>query len=149
MGVYILSVLSKSEFESNIIEDIKKQIQSLYPENRIEHTCWNFQAREHKELDFDIQDIEFNKERIHEEIDKLIKAILIIFENFSIDCDIIGGYNDTESWIVKYEEDREVYFRQFGLFGTRNPIPNYEPYCVRNRVTIYQNFEFDSMGVVF
>jgi len=149
MSTYILSVLYKEEIEQYTANEIKKQIQSLYPNYTVEYTFWNFPEREYKELDFDIQDITFNKEKIYDEIDTLIRAMLIIFEELTIECDIIGGHNDTENWIVRYEEDKQNYYKQFGLFGTRNPIAKSRPYCVIDNVTIYQNFEFDSMGVMF
>lgn len=74
---------------------------------------------------------------------------MIILNTFDIYCEVIGGYNDTENAILQYEKNREDTYKKFGLFGTKNFISNSAPYCKIDDITIYQSFEFDSMGVIF
>jgi|GEM_PF-1397519 len=149
MSVYILSVLSKKEFNTEDIERIREKIQFLYPDNQVTYSSYNYPDRKYKELDFDIQNIIFHKEKIDCEINRLIQAVVIILNTFDIDCDVIGGYNDTENAILQYEKNRELNYKNFGLFGTKKLIPNSVHYYKLNDITIYQNFEFDSMGVMF
>lgn len=149
MSVYILSVLYKKELDTRVIEEVRGKIELLYPDNKVSYSLFNYPDRNFKELDFDIQDIIFQKEEIVYEIKKLIQAIVIIFDTFDIDCDVIGGYNDTENAIQMYEKDRESNYMNFGLFGTKKYIPDSVYYWKLNDIVIYQSFEFDSMGVIF
>lgn len=149
MSVYILSVLSKKEFNIDVVKRVREKIQLLYPQNKVTYSQYNYHNRKYKELDFDIHDIMFHKDKIDCEIDRLIQAIVIILNTFDIDCEVIGGYNDTENAILQYEENREKNYKKFGLFGTKNFIPAPAHYYRLNDITIYQSFEFDSMGVMF
>jgi|AKZA01.1.fsa_nt_gi hypothetical protein len=149
MKTYILSVMSKEEINQHKCIEIKKFLKSIYPEYRIEYSQYNYTDRKYKEVDFDIQGIVFHKETITEELNQLIKAITIIFDYIDVDCEVIGGYNDTENAIMQYELDREKNYINFGLFGTKSIMPNGNPYYESNGIYIYQSFKYDSMGVIF
>ncbi|TDW14694.1 hypothetical protein EDD63_1344 [Breznakia blatticola] len=149
MGVYILSVMTKEIVESTKVSLIQKRIQLIYPRNEINYSQYNYNDRNHKELDFDITEIYFNKDKIDEEISLLIKAIKEIFCILESDCEIIGGFNDTENAIMQYEKDKENNYMNWGLFATKNPISKSNVYYEKDGLYIYHSFKYDSMGVVF
>jgi len=149
VGVYILSVMTKETVEITIVSSIQKKIQLIYPKNEISYSQYNYDDRKYNELDFDIMGITFSKGKIIEEIDLLIEAIKVIFEDLKIDCEIIGGYNDTENAIMQYENDRESNYKNWSLFATKKPISKSNIYRKENGIYIYQSFKYDSMGVIF
>jgi hypothetical protein len=149
MQTYILSVLSKENIELQRCEKIKDELSQLYTDLDIEYQQYEYNDMLYKELDFDIKGIVFHKEDIDNEIQKLIKAISLIFKNIDISCEIIGGYNDTENAIQLYEKDRLGNYNKFSLFGTRDIIPDGKPYYADEYFTVYQSFEYDSLGVIF
>lgn len=128
MKVYILSIMSKSNIDTEVCNKIKSELELLYPENQIKFTRYEYKDRKYKEFDFDINKIVFHEDMINAEIELLIKAIVTIFDYVDESCEIIGGYNDTETSIIQYESDREANYKNFNLFGTKRHIYNSIPY---------------------
>ena len=149
MGIYVLSVMSKQDISDKICNQIEEKLKVLYPENTIGFSKYHYEDRAYREVDFDIQEILFHKETINEEINLLIQAISMIFNHVNVLCEVIGGYNDTENAIMRYEDDREKNYKKFGIFGTQTAITGGTPYYEDEGITIYQSFEYDGMGVIF
>ena len=149
MGVYILSVMSKQNIKADTCVNIKKKLKKIYINNPIEFQEYSYDDREYKEVDFDIKNITFHKEKIFEEIDLLIEAIVCIFDSVDISIEVIGGYNDTESAITRYENNRETSYKSFNLFATKDTNLKSQPYKKINGIYVYQSFEHDGMGVIF
>lgn len=51
-----------------------------------------------------------------------------------MECEVIGGYNDTENAIIQYESDKENNYNNWGLFATRNSVSNHSYYYERNGI---------------
>lgn len=149
MGTYIFSILSKDEIEKKSINLIMDKLHSEYSNFVIKHERYKYSERSYIENDFDIVDINFKKELITQQLDKLIEIIVFIFKNVSTEIEIIGGFNDTENAISQYETDRLKNYRNWNLFASKSITSEKDAYKVNDDIYIYQSFKYDGMGIIF
>jgi len=139
--------LSEQELKKQEIEVICNLFMKQYTEE-IEVNSYKYDDRKYYETDFDLIEIEFQKDNIYKEIDKLIKvhekAILSIDQN----VEIIVANDDTDVEIQLFENDCNN-VSGFGLFITKRFIQELEPYYISDISNAYLNFENVSFGVVF
>ncbi|MGA3599124.1 hypothetical protein [Lysinibacillus agricola] len=139
--------LSEQELKKQEIEVICNLFMKQYTEE-IEVNSYKYDDRKSYETDFDLIEIEFQKDNIYKEIDKLIKvhekAILSIDQN----VEIIVANDDTDVEIQLFENDCNN-VSGFGLFITKRFIQELEPYYISDICNAYLNFENVSFGVVF
>ncbi|TKI53081.1 hypothetical protein FC756_25875 [Lysinibacillus mangiferihumi] len=139
--------LSEQELKKQEIEVICNLFMKQYTEE-IEVNSYKYDDRKYYETDFDLIEIEFQKDNIYKEIDKLIKihekAILLIDQN----VEIIVANDDTDAEIQLFENDCNN-VSGFGLFITKRFIQELEPYYISEICNAYLNFENVSFGVIF
>ena len=139
--------LSEQELKEQEIEVICNLFMKQYTEE-IEVNRYKYDDRKYYETDFDLIGIEFHKDNIYKEIDKLIKihekAILLIDQN----VEIIVANDDTDAEILLFENDCNN-VSGFGLFITKRFIQELEPYYISEICNAYLNFENVSFGVIF
>ena len=139
--------LSEQKLNKQDIEVIYNLFVKQYTEE-IEVFHYKYDDRKYYETDFDLIEIEFQKDNIYKEIDKLIKihekAILLIDQN----VEIIVANDDTDAEIQLFENDCNN-VSGFGLFITKRFIQELEPYYISEICNAYLNFENVSFGVIF
>lgn len=139
--------LSEQELEKEEIEVICNLFMKQYTEE-IEVNSYKYDDRKYYETDFDLIEIEFQKDNIYKEVDKLIKihekAILLIDQN----VEIIVANDDTDAEIQLFENNCNN-VSGFGLFITKRFIQELEPYYISQICNVYLNFENVSFGVIF
>ncbi|MCR6095419.1 hypothetical protein HXA31_11600 [Salipaludibacillus agaradhaerens] len=118
--------LSKHELKKEDIEVICNIFKKQYDEN-IEVNSYKYDDRKYYETDFDIIDIEFLKEKIYIEIDKLIKIHEKIIQSVNQEVEIIVANDDTDTEIQVIENNCND-ISGFGLFITSRKIQHLEPY---------------------
>lgn len=135
---------SKEMMES----DIKKAVaifEQMY-NCKISYSKFKYDDRKFYETDIDLVDIVFSKSTLSAEIKKLISLYEQIMEELSMDIDFITANDDTETEIMKYENDiNDV--KNFGLFVTKRTISNLEPYYSSLECNAYVNLTYVSFGV--
>ena len=134
----VTTILSLCELKDSDISKAIKCIEEMF-NNRIEIQKYKYADRKYYEVDIDLLDVEFRKESIEGEIYKLIKVYEKILCNISIEIDIICANDDTETEIIKYENDKND-IQDFGLFVTKRKIANISPYYKSNICNAYLNF---------
>jgi hypothetical protein len=107
---------------------------------------YSYNDRKYYEVDIDLFNVFFSKERIHDDIDKLISAYEEIMKTLSLQIDFIAGNDDTDSAIIIYVQDNED-IKNFGLFVTNRTIPNIQPYYSSQICNAYVNLTHVSFGV--
>jgi hypothetical protein len=138
--------LSKHELKKEDIEVICNIFKKQYDEN-IEVNSYKYDDRKYYETDFDIIDIEFLKEKIYIEIDKLIKIHEKIIQSVNQEVEIIVANEDTDTEIQVFENNCND-ISGFGLFITSRKIQDFEPYYTSDICNAYLNFENVSFGVM-
>lgn len=138
--------LSKHELKKEDIEMICNIFKKQYDEN-IEINSYKYDDRKYYETDFDIIDIEFLKEKIYIEIDKLIKIHEKIIQSVNQEVEIIVANEDTDTEIQVFENNCND-ISGFGLFITSRKIQDFEPYYTSDICNAYLNFENVSFGVM-
>lgn len=118
-----------------------------YAEN-IEVNSYKYEDRKYFETDFDIIDVEFKKENIYKEIDKLINIHERAIQLINQDVDIIVANDDTDAEIQLFEKNCND-ISGFGLFITKREIEEIKPYYTSDICNAYLNFENVSFGVIF
>jgi hypothetical protein len=107
---------------------------------------YSYNDRKYYEVDIDLFNVFFSKERIHDDIDNLISAYEEIMKTLSLQIDFIAGNDDTDSAIIIYVQDNED-IKNFGLFVTNRTIPNIQPYYSSQICNAYVNLTHVSFGV--
>lgn len=139
--------LSELEIKKQDIEVIRNLFKKHFPE-QIEVNRYKYEDRKHYETDIDIIDVEFLKENIYKEIDKLIKIHEKVIQSIGQNVEIIVANDDTDTEIQVFEKNcNEV--SGFGLFITSRKIQELEPYYTSDICNAYLNFEKVSFGVMF
>lgn len=141
------TLLSEHELKKEDIEVICNIFKKQYDEN-IEVNSYKYDDRKYYETDFDIIDIEFLKENIYREIDKLIKIHEKIIQLVNQNVEIIVANDDTDTEIQIFEKNCND-ISGFGLFITSRKIRELEPYYTSDICNAYLNFENVSFGVMF
>ncbi|MEY9972686.1 hypothetical protein ABH966_003062 [Lysinibacillus sp. RC46] len=139
--------LSEQELKKQEIEVICNLFMKQYTEE-IEVNSYKYDDRKYYETDFDLIDIEFQKENIHKEIDKLIKVHEKAIQSIDQKVEIIVANDDTDAEIQLFENDYNN-VSGFGLFITQRNIQELEPYYTSDICNAYLNFENVSFGVIF
>lgn len=139
--------LSEQELKKQEIEVICNLFMKQYPEE-IEVNSYKYDDRKYYETDFDLIEIEFQKENIHKEIDKLIKVHEKVIQTIDRKVEIIVANDDTDAEIQIFENDYNN-VSGFGLFITKRNIQELEPYYTSEICKAYLNFENVSFGVIF
>ncbi|MED3887655.1 hypothetical protein [Priestia aryabhattai] len=141
------TLLSEHELKKEDIEVICNIFKKQYDEN-IEVNSYKYDDRKYYETDFDIIDVEFLKENIYIEIDKLIKIHEKIIQLVNQNVEIIIANDDTDTEIQIFENNCND-ISGFGLFITSRKILELEPYYTSDICNAYLNFENVSFGVMF
>ncbi|GAB1769555.1 hypothetical protein [Priestia sp. RMT2NF4] len=141
------TLLSEHELKKEDIEVICNIFKKQYDEN-IEVNSYKYDDRKYYETDFDIIDVEFLKENIYVEIDKLIKIHEKIIQLVNQNVEIIVANDDTDTEIQIFEKNCND-ISGFGLFITSRKILELEPYYTSDICNAYLNFENVSFGVMF
>lgn len=116
--------------------------------NKFEIYKYNYDDRKYREVDIDLFDVVFSKEKIYDEIDNLISAYEEILNTIPIQIDFIAGNDDTDSAVIKYEQDNQD-IKDFGLFVTKRTIPNIQPYYSSQICNAYVNLTHVSFGIYY
>ena len=143
----VTSMMTKEEISD---ADITKAIEILLKKfnNKYEIYKFNYEDRQYCEVDIDLFDVIFSKEKIYDDIGKLISAYEEMMNTISLQIDFIAGNDDTDSAILRYEKDNED-IKNFGLFVTNRTIPNIEPYYSSKTCNAYVNLTYVSFGVYY
>ncbi|MGG0417410.1 MULTISPECIES: hypothetical protein [Priestia] len=141
------TLLSEHELKKEDIEVICNIFKKQYDEN-IEVNSYKYDDRKYYETDFDIIDVEFLKENIYIEIDKLIKIHEKIIQLVNQNVEIIVANDDTDTEIQIFEKNCND-ISGFGLFITSRKILELEPYYTSDICNAYLDFENVSFGVMF
>ncbi|EFS6815580.1 hypothetical protein HW135_002113 [Listeria monocytogenes] len=100
------------------------------------------------ELDIDLLEVEFSKETIYDDINKVISIYKEILTNIQSDIDFIVANDDTVTEVNKYVEDWNN-IKDFGLFVTQRLMPDIKSYYSSRECNAYLNFEYASFGCMF
>ncbi|USD14117.1 hypothetical protein ND894_19310 [Priestia megaterium] len=141
------TLLSEHELKKGDIEVICNIFKKQYDEN-IEVNSYKYDDRKYYETDFDIIDVEFLKENIYIEIDKLIKIHEKIIQLVNQNLEIIVANDDTDTETQIFEKNCND-ISGFGLFITSRKILELEPYYTSDICNAYLNFKNVSFGVMF
>ncbi|KOP69344.1 hypothetical protein AMS59_23500 [Lysinibacillus sp. FJAT-14745] len=139
--------LSEQELKKQEIEVIYNLFMKQYTEE-IEVNSYKYDDRKYYETDFDLIDIEFQKENIYKKIDKLIKVHEKAIQSIDQKVEIIVANDDTDAEIQLFENDYNN-VSGFGLFITQRNIQELEPYYTSDICNAYLNFENVSFGIIF
>jgi hypothetical protein len=141
-------VTSMMTTEEMLEGDISKATEIILSNFKSEFEIYkdSYNDRKYHEVDIDLFNVFFSKERIHDDIDKLISAYEEIMKTLSLQIDFIAGNDDTDSAIIIYEQDNED-IKNFGLFVTNRTIPNIQPYYSSQICNAYVNLTHVSFGV--
>ncbi len=139
--------LSIKEIKKQEIAIIRHLFAKEYAEN-IEVNSYKYEDRKYFETDFDIIDIEFRKENVFKEIDKLINIHEKAMQLINQDVEIIVANDDTDVEIQLFEKNCND-ISGFGLFITRREIESIKPYYISTICNAYLSFENVSFGVIF
>lgn len=140
----VTTILSMCELKDSEISKAKYIMQEMFS-NVIEVQKYKYDDRLYFEVYIDLLDVEFHKERINEELNKLIKVSEEIIKVVATELDIICANNDTETEIMKYEKDKND-IQDFGQFVTRRNIINLTPYYSSDTCNAYVNLEHVGFG---
>ena len=141
------SYMSKEEINQTNLTKITKILSQQYG-NKCELQKFKYEDRKYNEVDVDLFDVNFSKDSIYKNIDKLIQTYEKVLSVLEIDVDIIVANDDTDTEILIYENDNNN-IGGFGLFITKRDIPNIEPYYYSDVCSAFLNFENVSFGVIF
>ncbi len=141
-------VTSMMTTEEMIEGDISKATEIILSnfKNEFEIYKYSYNDRKYHEVDIDLFNVVFSKEKIYDDIDKLISTYEEIMKTLSLQIDFIAGNDDTDSAIIIYEQDNED-MKNFGLFVTNRTIPNIQPYYSSQICNAYVNLTHVSFGV--
>lgn len=139
--------LSKEKIKQQDVEIIYNLIIKQYSKE-ISVQSYKYDDRKYYETDFDIIGIEFQKDNIYKEINKLIQIHEKAIQLISNDVEIIVANDDTDTEIQMFEKNCNN-VSGFGLFITKRKIPEIKPYYTSDTCNAYLNFENVSFGVVF
>ncbi|MCM3702486.1 hypothetical protein [Paenibacillus macerans] len=130
--------------------DISKATEILLSQfnKKYEINKYYYDDRKFREVDIDLFDVVFSREKIYDDIDKLISAYEEILKTVSLQIDFIAGNDDTDSAVIKYEQNNED-IKDFGLFVTKRTIPNLHPYYSSQICNAYVNLTHVSFGVYY
>jgi len=116
--------------------------------NKYEIYKYYYDDRKYREVDIDLFDVVFSREKIYDEIDKLVSAYEEIMNTIPHQIDFIAGNDDTNSAVIKYVQDNQD-IKDFGLFVTKRTIPNIQPYYSSQICNAYVNLTHVSFGIYY
>lgn len=116
--------------------------------NRMETYHFDYNENTYHEFDIDLFDVQFSKETIYNDINRLIKLFERVISILPVSIDFIVGNDDTSAAIEIYEKDWNDIIN-FGLFVTTRNIPDVNPYYSSEKCNAYLNFKYVSFGCMF
>lgn len=141
------SVLSRDPLNEKEIYLIEYELKKEYSLD-VKVQSYKYEDRQFFETDFDIIDIAFTIESIHEDLNRLIMVYSKIIPNIEKSFDVIIANDDTESEIIQYEGNSNN-VSSFGLFITSRIIQGIQPYYKSEICNAYLNFANVSFDVIF
>ena len=141
-SIMTIEKLEKEE-RAKILEIFRKEYS-----NKAETFMYDYEENKFHEYDVDLLDIEFSKDTIYEDINKLIMVYEKIIDIVPFSVDFIAGNDDTGSAVDIYEKDW-CDIESFGLFVTTRDIKGISPYYSSKICNAYLNFEYVSFGCIF
>jgi len=143
----VTSMMTTKEMLDNDVENVVKIFRSKF-NNRIEAQKFKYDDRRYYEVDIDIFEISFSKEKIYDNINNLISIYEEILVTISSEIDFIVANDDTDSEILRYEKDKND-IKDFGLFVTKRKISCAKPYYSSEICSAYVNLTYVSFGVYY
>ncbi|WP_207694896.1 hypothetical protein DOK67_0003130 [Enterococcus sp. DIV0212c] len=135
--------------KDKISEKNKNKINQIFTEAMTSKSeVFEYTEERFFELDIDLLNIEFSKETIYNDINKIIGICEEIFSSVQNDIDFIIANDDTDTEVNKYVENWNN-IKDFGLFVTSRTIPDIKPYYSSKICNSYLNFEYVSFGCIF
>ncbi|MCI9287858.1 MAG: hypothetical protein HFJ57_07940 [Clostridia bacterium] len=134
-----------------LLEEDKNKIIKLFSNEypyRMETYTFHYDESKYYEFDIDLFDVEFKKETIYQDINRLISLYEKIIVSFPFALDFIVGNDDTTSAVMDYENNWED-VGNAGLFVTNRKIQNLKPYYSSNVCNAYVNFRYVSFGCIY
>ncbi|HBV68411.1 MAG TPA: hypothetical protein DEF04_09645 [Clostridiales bacterium] len=144
---FVTSMMTTKELSDDDIEKTVKIITSKF-NNTVKISKYNYDDRQYYEVDIDLLDVDFSKESIYHDINKLISAYEEIMDAVSLEIDFIAANDDTDTEILRYENNAND-IKDFGLFVTNRNIPNIRPYYSSKICNAYVNLTHVSFGAYF
>lgn len=143
----VTSMMTTQEMSDADIAKAAKIFQGRF-NNRLETQKYKYDDRKYFEVDIDVFEVDFSKENIYDDINKLISAYEEIMNTVSLQIDFISANDDTDTEITRYENDKND-IKDFGLFVTKREIPDVKPYYSSKNCYAYVNLTHVSFGVYY
>lgn len=141
----VITLMTKNK----ILEKNKNKINQIFTEKMASKSeIFEYVEDNFFELDVDLLEVEFSKETIYDDLNKVISICEEILTNIQSDIDFIVANDDTDTEVNKYVEDWNN-IKDFGLFVTQRIIPDIKSYYNSGVCIAYLNFEYVSFGCMF
>ncbi|MBC1323233.1 hypothetical protein HB785_05730 [Listeria welshimeri] len=141
----VITLMTKNK----ILEKNKNKINQIFTEKMASKSeIFEYVEDNFFELDIDLLEVEFSKETIYDDLNKVISICEEILTNIQSDIDFIVANDDTDTEVNKYVEDWNN-IKDFGLFVTQRIIPDIKSYYNSGVCIAYLNFEYVSFGCMF
>ena len=141
----VITLMTKEK----IAEENRTRIEQILSEKMASKSeTFDYQEEKFFELDIDLLKVEFSKETIYEDIDRLINSCEQILSDIQSDIDFIIANDDTSTEVDKYVKNWHD-IDTFGLFITQRVIPNTQPYYHSQVCNAYLNFDYVSFDCMF
>ncbi|MBC1242590.1 hypothetical protein IA823_04625 [Listeria welshimeri] len=141
----VITLMTKNK----ILEKNKNKINQIFTEKMASKSeIFEYVEDNFFELDIDLLEVEFSKETIYDDLNKVISICEEILTNIQSDIDFIVANDDTDTEVNKYVEDWNN-IKDFGLFVTQRIIPDIKSYYDSGVCIAYLNFEYVSFGCMF
>ncbi|MBC1319133.1 hypothetical protein HBP58_04400 [Listeria welshimeri] len=141
----VITLMTKNK----ILEKNKNKINQIFTEKMASKSeIFEYVEDNFFELDIDLLEVEFSKETIDDDLNKVISICEEILTNIQSDIDFIVANDDTDTEVNKYVEDWNN-IKDFGLFVTQRIIPDIKSYYNSGVCNAYLNFEYVSFGCMF
>lgn len=146
MSIRMVNTFMSKEKMSN--DDIKYAEKELFNEYQTEIFVYEFKYDDSDffEVDFDL-DMVFHREKLFDEINRMISVHERIINGINIEVDIIIGNSDTDALVLKYEKDINDVEKN-GFFITKRRIEGLSPYYSSDICNVYLNLDYESFGVL-
>lgn len=146
MSIRMVNTFMSKEKMSN--DDIKYAEKELFNEYQTEVFVYEFKYDDSDffEVDFDL-DMVFHREKLFDEINRMISVHERIINGINIEVDIIIGNSDTDALVLKYEKDINDVEKN-GFFITKRRIEGLSPYYSSDICNVYLNLDYESFGVL-
>lgn len=141
------TLLSLDKINDKQIGEIEEIILSEFTNERKIYQ-YDYPDDKYHELDIDLFDVEFTRDTIYKDIDRLIGMYEKIIEILPMSVDFIAGNDDTSAAVEIYQQNSNN-IANFGLFVTRRKIDGFKPYYQSEICNAYVNFRWVSFGCLY